>query len=577
MRLVDFNLINNTVNDIATVNNLSKGIAFDFFVCDSVFSLDKDIADEYITDSSYINSRGFNSDDRGIDILYLDKCAVPNELVVNILNCKYKDNFESANSFSFPTNEFAKIQSAITDITQNPGGTKDNFNVKQQPLLEEIQNRYDNGEQVTFNVIFCSNASELVDTSRYNALKSNFPEVNFEILGCDSLIKRHQNRIKPKINGKISIQKRDMFDVGKGFVARVNATEILRLFSNNPDLRNSTEFKLDQLINDNLYEEILKDNVRKFKGIKNPINSNIIKTAQTESELDNFFYYNNGLTILCRKINKSPMALNQTVLLESMQVVNGGQTLRCIDYIRKYKIENLENIYILCRFYEADNSDFSINVAEFTNSQTAVTNRDIKSIDEKQRKLQELIKSKGYFYQLKNKEFDNEKKDLVIDFERIAQCLYAFECESPLQARNNKKEIFDSKYNEIFNDNIDEDYIISLYNLYKTIVKKRNEIVKRNIDEDKFNKPEYSFIVNADYYVLYGLKKLYLKNHEKLPVDLAVLIDLYDKIYAKLQICVLNEFERKNSDSKSAEYSNSTYFKNNKLKDDLDRELEKDA
>ena len=65
-----------------------------------------------------------------------------------------------------------------------------------------------------------------------------------------------------------------------------------------------TEFELLELQDDLINEAALKDNVRKFKGIKNAINKNIINTAKTEDECDNFFYYNNGITILCDKIKK---------------------------------------------------------------------------------------------------------------------------------------------------------------------------------------------------------------------------------------------------------------------------------
>ena len=71
-------------------------------------------------------------------------------------------------------------------------------------------------------------------------------------------------------------------------------------------------------------------------------------------------------------------------------------------------------------------------------------------------------------------------------------------------------------------------------------------------------------------------KKLYLKNNPKLPKDVTQLMEFYDKAYSKLQTCILNEVKRKNNDPKSPEYSNSTYFKNNKLKEDFDFEIEKD-
>ena len=50
---------------------------------------------------------------------------------------------------------------------------------------------------------------------------------------------------------------------------------------------------------------------------------------------ENFFYYNNGLTILCNKIKVPPNVNRVTITLEGMQVVNGGQTLRCLNELKK--------------------------------------------------------------------------------------------------------------------------------------------------------------------------------------------------------------------------------------------------
>lgn len=575
MRVVDYNLIKSKIDEIVKQHAVKSGVAMDYFVCETLFELDHDVAQTYITDSESLKVRGENHDDRGIDILYLNQDAGPDELEVNLVNCKFKENFESASSFTFPTTELSKIESALTDLTEDPLGRIESFNSKQKPLIEEIGERYNNSENVAFNVFFCSDGAERVDTKRLNDLRHKFRNVAFNIIGCDSLIKDYRNKTKPNICGKIVIQKNDMFNVANGFIAKVNAAELLRLFSINSEKRNCTDFELNSLVDDELNDSILRDNVRKFKGVTNLINSNIIKTAKDENESCKFFYYNNGLTTICSKIKKSELAIKQVVTLEGMQVVNGGQTLRCLDQIRKENLQNLENIYLLCRFYEIDDLEFSTNVAEFTNSQTAVTNRDIKSIDEKQRKLQELIKLQGYFYQIKAKEFEKEKRDRVIDLEKIAQCIYAFDCECPSQARNNKKDIFSTKYDEIFTDNLTDSHIIELFKLSKLVIKKRNEIIEESIAKDLYNKPEYNFVISSDFFVLYGLKKLYLKSHDKLPEDLSQLISLYDDVYKMLQNCVVNELKRKSEDAKSSGYSNSTYFKNIKLKEDLDKEIEK--
>jgi hypothetical protein len=70
--------------------------------------------------------------------------------------------------------------------------------------------------------------------------------------------------------------------------------------------------------------------------------------------------------------------------------------------------------------------------------------------------------------------------------EKIAQCIYAYSCEMPSQARNNKREIFLSKYNEIFNNSIDAEIIIGLFELFKLIVQRRNLIIKQNILDNTY-------------------------------------------------------------------------------------------
>ncbi len=570
MRLLDFNLVKERVVELMNKKNISSGVALDFFASECLFGLDSNQAEAYITDSEYIKDKGNNHDDRGIDVLFLDQDAEEDELVVNLVSCKFKENFETAKVYNFPTTELSKLESSLNDLTEDPIGRIETFNIKQRPLIEEIGLRYENSEQVYFKVYLCTNGITGIDKKRFKNLKDKFSEVEFILINCDALVEKHIQKAKPKIDSKIVISKTDKFDIGRGFVAQVNASELLRLFSKNSEFRIKTEFELLELKNDVINEAALKDNVRKFKGVNNEINKNIISTAKTEDECDNFFYYNNGITILCDKIKKSSMAVKQPITLEGMQIVNGGQTIRCLDTLREDNLENLENIKILCRFYETGEDDFSTKVAEYTNSQTAVTTRDIKSVDEKQRKLQTLVNSKGYYYQIKAKEFEGVDKEKIIDMEKIAQCIYAYNCECPSQARNNKKEIFLSKYNEIFNDSITAETLIGLFKLFKQIVQKRNGIIKQNILDNTYNRPEYGFIMSSDYFMLYGMKKLYVKKYNKEPEDLGMLIDLYGEVYLLLQKCVIAEKERREKDGKLATYSNSSYFKNSKLKDDLD-------
>ena len=46
--------------------------------------------------------------------------------------------------------------------------------------------------------------------------------------------------------------------------------------------------------------ELFEENVREFLGTQG-INNGIIKTLQSPTDRENFFYYNNGITLICEK------------------------------------------------------------------------------------------------------------------------------------------------------------------------------------------------------------------------------------------------------------------------------------
>ena len=96
--------------------------------------------------------------------------------------------------------------------------------------------------------------------------------------------------------------------------------------------------------------------MREYLGNKG-VNSHIAKTLEDENDRDNFFYYNNGITVICDSVQK--ITLNESIhnkgfKTENPQIVNGCQTVNTIfETLNKYPESELENTF--CFIFSSDN------------------------------------------------------------------------------------------------------------------------------------------------------------------------------------------------------------------------------
>lgn len=300
----------------------------------------------------------------------------------------------------------------------------------------------------------------------------------------------------------------------RALIVNMSAEELIRIITDDEKYRETIDLEdFSELKNKNILEDIFYDNVRVYKKNRSRINDSIKQTAKSD-EKNKFFYYNNGITITCKSFEYSKIS-QPVVKLEEIQVVNGSQTLHALFEIAKEKIEDIKDIEILCRIYELKNSLYSSHIAEYTNSQNPVTTRDIRSIDFIQQKLETEFQNIGYYYERKKNQYESMPKKRRIDAEKAGQALMAFYNNMPNEAKNDKKLIFASKYETIFNNNINAEKVLLAYNLYESIEEKKLQI-KRQIMDNQSEYEEKSYILFASYYILYILSQI---AHRKEKVD----------------------------------------------------------
>ena len=160
------------------------------------------------------------------------------------------------------------------------------------------------------------------------------------------------------------------------------------------DIRNKYDYDNSDVLNElKLDMGVLYENVRGYLG-NTKYNKNIINTL---SECPNrFFMFNNGITITAKDVGVEQKNANTKYLfkLKGMQIVNGGQTLRSIYKFKdiEFNDEKLENAAVLVRIFKTeDNFELTNAIAEYTNSQNAISDADLKSINAVQIKIEKFL------------------------------------------------------------------------------------------------------------------------------------------------------------------------------------------
>ncbi len=258
-------------------------------------------------------------------------------------------------------------------------------------------------------------------------------------------------------------------------------------------------------------EEVFHENIRLYKPTHN-VNKEIIETAKSEDNYQ-FFYLNNGVTLICDKFIFTPNTRNPQVAMENIRIINGGQTTHSLFEVYKETPRAIDNIDLLLRICEVRQEDaISKRISQTTNNQIPVANRDLRSNDQVQKKIQKGMEELGYYYERKPNEHRDKPKSKVINNELAGQLIMAYHLGMPSEAKNSKILVFTSKYDDIFDEEkVTAEEILRLVSLYDPILNIKKEIQKRKRRKEKLDEKD-AFISRATFHILYGLSIII--NHE---------------------------------------------------------------
>lgn len=442
-------IIQERTEEIAQIFNLNKSDSFlrlthSLIVGQSIHSFDpNDIVD--------------GGQDKQIDVISFEEDG--DQATVYITQAK--------NEFSFSSNTLIQMHNGLNWIFTKPRSNLNQLgnNAFRDKILEYrslLSGIGPSNIRIIVTFVTLGLTSELSDEFKQEVKAINdeydndtFAEFKLEIYGADELVgvinaqERQNRRIDDSIKIKYDANNPSLIKYYsqdlKGIVCSAPASEIARLVNNDPD------------------GSIFDLNIRRFLGTNVAVNKDIYRTCSSTEFSYQFWFLNNGITILCDDLDPVTDPDNPHIKLKNMQIVNGCQTATTLALAqRENKLP--PDVRVLLRVYETNNPDLVNKVVLTTNNQNKISGRDLRANDPVQIDMEKAFSFYSYYYERKPRQFTDVDVDAlrIITNELVAQAYLAIIMKTPSDARRRKYKVWGELYNKIFSGQAVQPYIIAV-------------------------------------------------------------------------------------------------------------------
>jgi hypothetical protein len=312
----------------------------------------------------------------------------------------------------------------------------------------DFQDAVSKGYTVDYHLVYMGpRKQEVVDAARqFNADFESSPGRLAHVVDLPQLHRIHDEHIDAAARiaeAAVRIAPGSAFeqegDYGRSLVATVAGSELKRLHG--------------------LHGPALFDrNVRLYLGArKGSVNFGIRETLNSQQERQNFWAYNNGITIVCDDFTYDKSSGEITI--RRFSIVNGCQTTVSIASSSE---QAAEDVAVLARFIAVPDPQIVDQIIKYNNSQTKIRDWDLASQDRTQKGLKNRLAEEPhpFFYQLRRGEwthlsaedrqrFTRGGKHHIIEPDVLAQRLASFKG-SPVPAYKDKSSLFTTHGRTVF-------------------------------------------------------------------------------------------------------------------------------
>lgn len=426
-----------------------KSLAFVYLCVQTMLDLDADGVFDCLTEGG---------GDFGVDALHLSE-EVDGTFAVTLFQAKYKNDLSA--TANFPQAGIEALINAIRHIF-DPAAALGAINERLRIKVEQARSMIRDGYIPSVRAIACNNGLAWLPDAQTAIERSGFGEqvtwehVNHELL-VNLLLRSPAATETLRLTGKALVE--DM-QFSRVCVGRMAVSEVAALMQVHG-------------------ERLLERNIRRYLGLHNNRVNEDIRNTLRSNEAGNFYFFNNGLTIVCDKFAYNALQSSDfQVRVENLQIVNGGQT--CMTILRTAQELATQgqtlplHATVLVRIYELqsqDHTDLALRITRATNSQTPVELKDLRANDARQQQLQRSIQDLGYTYH--RKRMDSSPKPSDITSAVAAAAVLAIWRGAPHQAKFFTREHFGKLYDHIFDPTLNGAQVIIAALLYRIAENRR--------------------------------------------------------------------------------------------------------
>ena len=315
-------------------------------------------------------------------------------------------------------------------------------NQKLKQRLPEFATALEDEYSVSFELIITGALSQAAnsDLAQFQRELADAEDFTAEIhiVDPDEMKRRYSmalEREHPRLSHTLELENGKYMDMQLGatrcIVAALSLAECVKL----PGIKDGTLFQ---------------KNVRQSLGLNNRVNKGIKDTIYGEESGD-FFFRHNGITAICKKAEVEKGMLKVT----GINVVNGCQSLNTFLSCSE-QVKELDDAYVMFRFYEIPERERADRISISTNSQSSVKPRDLRSNDRRVLTIKRVYEHKypnGYFITKRGEEAPADKSEhYVVDLLELGKYMMAWHSQRPNVSYSETK-IFDKHFEQLFRRN----------------------------------------------------------------------------------------------------------------------------
>jgi hypothetical protein len=413
-----------------------------------------------LSDEEAIAALTEGGNDFGVDAIQVSD-VVDGEFTVTLFQAKYHhENLDGVRAF--PELGVSKAVQAVRGLFDPEAVIEMNHRLRAR--IEEIRSLIGEANIPRVRFLLCSNGQRWSAESQGIIDREHFPSdrVSFEHIDHETLIRILQSSQPAKDTlqfvGRSIVE--DM-NYARVFIGKIPVTELARLMETHGD-------------------RLLQRNIRRYLGLQgNRVNRGIEQTLRDDTERTNFFFYNNGVTLICERFDYNALQPeNHRVKVEGLQIINGGQTSKTVQATLSSlptPPSDIEQTFVLVRLYQIpkETAPWVQTVTYATNSQSPVDLRDLHANDERQKGLELSMKELGYEYRRQRSE--NAFKPNEIGTATAAEAVVSVWRRRPQLARFQTIEHFGKHYDSIFTPDLSAPQLIIAVLLFRIAENKRKK------------------------------------------------------------------------------------------------------